>query len=264
MRTVGEMLASVAVLGGLLPGAPLAAQAVAGRVVDGAQRPVVGAPVRLLRAAPRDTGVAADTTPLASGVTAADGAFMLLTPGPGTYRARIGDAFLTPPATLASADSVDMREYRLVVPAPPSAVAIGPHEVADSSGCRGGVRCPFQVEKQAAAVPGTVIARYPNVLQGRGTAGDGRVVVQFVVDTAGRAEPQTLRVLEASDPAFVPEVQAAVARARFYPAEVAHRPVRQLVQLPFTFTLAPDAKPYVPPPLFGPPFKPLPAATGSP
>ena len=246
------------------PPRALAAQALSGQVVDAVtRRPVVAAPVRLLRAVPGDARASADTTPLASGVTAPDGVFTLAAPGPGSYRVRIGDAFFTPVATLASVDSVDMREYRLAAPTAPSVVAMSSPTAVDTAACRGAVRCGFQVEKQAATVPGTLHARYPAYLRGRPGVGDGRVTVQFVVDTSGHADMAKFRVLEASNQEFVPEVRLALARAQFYPAEVAHRHVRQLVQLPFTFALVRDSKEYTPP-LFGPPFKPLPARTGFP
>ena len=69
--------------------------------------------------------------------------------------------------------------------------------------------------------------------QGRG----GRVAVQFVIDTLGRAEMGSLRVVEASDPLFVQSVRAVLGRYRFTPGEVNGQRVRTLVQLPFDFTL---------------------------
>ena len=74
-------------------------------------------------------------------------------------------------------------------------------------------------------------------LQLREQGREGRVAIQFVIDTLGRAEMASLRVVEASEPLFVQSVRAALPRYRFSPGEVSGRRVRTLVQLPFDFTL---------------------------
>jgi protein TonB len=76
---------------------------------------------------------------------------------------------------------------------------------------------------------------FPTSLRERGTS--GRVAVQFVVDTLGRAEMNSLRVVEASDALFAQSVRAVLPRYRFSPGEVGGQKVRTLVQLPFDFTL---------------------------
>ena len=76
---------------------------------------------------------------------------------------------------------------------------------------------------------------FPAVLRERGVS--GRVSVQFVVDTLGRAEMGGLKVVEASDPLFAQAVRAVLGRYRFSPGEVSGQKVRTLVQLPFDFTL---------------------------
>jgi periplasmic protein TonB len=76
---------------------------------------------------------------------------------------------------------------------------------------------------------------YPAALRERGVA--GRVLVQFVVDTLGRAEMSGLRIVESTDPAFASSVRAVLPRYRFSPGEVGGQRVRTLVQLPFDFTL---------------------------
>ncbi|GJG85952.1 hypothetical protein tb265_11330 [Gemmatimonadetes bacterium T265] len=94
----------------------------------------------------------------------------------------------------------------------------------------------FQVEKQAAAVPGTLSASYPEALK-FGGGGDGKVTAQFVVDTTGLADMSTWKVLESTNDLFTQAAKDGVSRARFYPAEIGGKKVKQLVQLPFTFTL---------------------------
>ena len=76
---------------------------------------------------------------------------------------------------------------------------------------------------------------FPSMLRERGHS--GRVLVQFVVDTLGRAEMSGLQVVEASDPLFAESVRAVLARYRFTPGEAGGRKVRTLVALPFDFKL---------------------------
>jgi TonB family C-terminal domain len=76
---------------------------------------------------------------------------------------------------------------------------------------------------------------YPASLREAGV--QGRVVVQFVVDTLGRAELADLQVIETPHPLFVDAVRSALARYRFSVGEAGGRKVRTRVQIPFEFTL---------------------------
>lgn len=78
--------------------------------------------------------------------------------------------------------------------------------------------------------------KYPSSLRDAGI--QGRVVVQFVVDTLGRAELGDLQVVETPHALFVESVRAALARYRFSVGEAGGRKVRTRVQLPFDFVLA--------------------------
>jgi protein TonB len=80
-----------------------------------------------------------------------------------------------------------------------------------------------------------VMPVFPTSLRERGV--NGRVSVQFVVDTLGRAEMGGLRVVEATDPLFTQSVRAVLPRYRFSAGEVGGQKVRTLVQLPFDFNL---------------------------
>jgi protein TonB len=93
----------------------------------------------------------------------------------------------------------------------------------------------FQVEKQVAALPDNPRPRYPDMLRSANV--EGEVLAQFVVDTTGRAEMNTFKVLKSSHDLFTNSVKAALANMRFYPAEVGGRKVKQLVQMPFVFGL---------------------------
>ena len=52
----------------------------------------------------------------------------------------------------------------------------------------------------------------------------------------GRVEPDALKILRTDHERFAAAVRDAVKTWRFRPATIAGRPVRQLVQLSFTFT----------------------------
>ena len=93
----------------------------------------------------------------------------------------------------------------------------------------------FQVDKPAAALPGTAQPAYPAMLTASGV--EGEALVQFVVDTLGRAEAPSFTVLEASHEAFGVAVRQALPRMRFVPAEAGGRKVRMLVQQRFAFDL---------------------------
>ena len=91
------------------------------------------------------------------------------------------------------------------------------------------------VDSPPRVVGNPVPPTFPAVMRARGMG--GRVSIQFVVDTLGRAEMHGLRVVEASDSSFAQSVRAVLPRYRFTPGEVRGQKVRTLVQLPFDFTL---------------------------
>lgn len=93
----------------------------------------------------------------------------------------------------------------------------------------------FQVEKQVAQIPGSVNLRYPDMLRSANV--EGEVLAQFVVDTTGRVERGSVKILKSSHDLFTNAVQQALNTARYYPAEIGGRKVKQLVQQPFNFTL---------------------------
>ncbi|HVE78324.1 MAG TPA: TonB family protein [Gemmatimonadaceae bacterium] len=94
----------------------------------------------------------------------------------------------------------------------------------------------FQVEKVAAQAPGSVAPAYPEMLRSAGV--EGTVLAQFVVNTEGKAEPETFKVLKSDHEMFTQAVRNTLPRMKFYPAEVGGRKVKQLVQQPFVFKLA--------------------------
>jgi len=94
----------------------------------------------------------------------------------------------------------------------------------------------FQVEKPVVPAPGSTSPRYPDMLRQAGV--EGEVLAQFVVDTTGRAEPNSLKILKSSHDLFIQSVKNALPQMKFIPAEVGGRKVKQLVQQPFSFSIA--------------------------
>jgi len=100
----------------------------------------------------------------------------------------------------------------------------------------GGTFRADQVEKQVSVVPGSPPPRYPEILRSSGV--EGQVTALFVVDEMGRAEEDSVRFVRSDNPLFENAVKQALHRMRFVPAEIGGRKVRQLVLMPFVFTLA--------------------------
>ncbi len=93
----------------------------------------------------------------------------------------------------------------------------------------------FQVEKPA-AMAGAANMVYPEML--RSAQVEGTVLASFVVDTSGKADMGTFKVLRSDHELFTNAVKNALPRIRYLPAEVGGRKVKQLVQQPFQFSLA--------------------------
>lgn len=94
----------------------------------------------------------------------------------------------------------------------------------------------FQVTKQVTLGPGSPSPRYPDML--RSSNIEGNVLAQFVVDTLGRADMSEFKVLKSDHDLFTAAVKNALPMTKFTPAELNGRKVKQLVQMPFQFTLS--------------------------
>lgn len=92
-----------------------------------------------------------------------------------------------------------------------------------------------QVEKPVVMLPGSPAPTYPEALRSAGIAGS--VMVEFVVDTLGRVEAGSGRVVSADHDQFAVSAKSVLNRLRFLPAQAQGRKVRQLVRLPFRFDL---------------------------
>lgn len=93
----------------------------------------------------------------------------------------------------------------------------------------------FQVEKPVMQAPNSPTPQYPDILRSAGV--EGEALVSFVVDTTGRADISTFKVIRATHDLFATAVKNALPRMRFIPAEVGDKKVKQLVQQPFSFAI---------------------------
>jgi len=76
---------------------------------------------------------------------------------------------------------------------------------------------------------------YPPALRQAGL--QGRVTVQAVIDTLGRAEPASLKVIARPNTAFDQSARAYVLHAVFRPARVKGRAVRVLIKVPVVYRI---------------------------
>lgn len=94
-----------------------------------------------------------------------------------------------------------------------------------------------QVDKPVLLRPGSPAPTYPEYLRRAGIT--GTVTVEFVVDTLGRIDLESIRVRGSDHEQLTGSVRATLPRLRFLPAEFQGRKVPQLVQLPFRFDITP-------------------------
>jgi TonB family protein len=104
------------------------------------------------------------------------------------------------------------------VPPPPSA---------------GGTFFQFEVERVARLASGNPPPAYPAALVPTGER--GRVMVSFVIDTTGKADMSTFKVIQSTNNLFTEEVLRVLPNYNFIPASIGSRKVRMHVNLPFEF-----------------------------
>jgi len=78
---------------------------------------------------------------------------------------------------------------------------------------------------------------YPSKLRQAGVK--GRVLVQLVLDTTGRVEPTSVKILRTPNAGFDRPVRNYLLRARFTPARNHGEPVRVRLNLPIDFRIQP-------------------------
>jgi TonB family protein len=99
-----------------------------------------------------------------------------------------------------------------------------------------GVYFEYQVEKAVSPVPGNRGPRYPDILRTANV--EGSVLAQFIVDENGMADSTSFTVLRSTHDLFTNAVLSTITSFRFNPAELGGRRVKQLVQMPFQFSLS--------------------------
>lgn len=117
---------------------------------------------------------------------------------------------------------------------------VGGTGVVTSAGGGGGPDAIYEATMQDERFETAVLVseptpRYPPALESLGI--EGRVKVEFVVDTAGRVEPASVRVLESTHRAFEEAARTTVLAARFRAARLSAQPVRQLTRQGISFVL---------------------------
>ncbi|MFL5611276.1 MAG: TonB family protein [Gemmatimonadaceae bacterium] len=162
-----------------------------------------------------------------------------------THSSEPSFARLRPPAFIETRVNIDVRVPVIDISAGISKPTDFPG-VSSTGGSRGDVSSsgnvsadPLradQVEKQVALLPGNPSPKYPDILRGAGV--EGQVIAVFVVDAGGRAEADSVRFVRSDNQLFEQAVRTALRQMRFAPAEVGGRKVRQLVQMPFLFTIS--------------------------
>jgi len=76
---------------------------------------------------------------------------------------------------------------------------------------------------------------YPQLLKQAGI--QGRVILHAIVDTTGRVEPASVRIIKSPSPAFDQPTKDWVLKALFRPARLHGRGVRVFINLPVDYSL---------------------------
>jgi TonB family protein len=97
-----------------------------------------------------------------------------------------------------------------------------------------------QVDVAARADSGAIRPAYPDSLFRENVS--GQVLVEFVVDTSGAVILESISSISSTHLQFTDAVRHALRNARFSPARISGRAVRQLVQLPVKFEIPPGMK----------------------
>jgi len=78
---------------------------------------------------------------------------------------------------------------------------------------------------------------YPDLLRQAGV--EGRVMVQAVIDTMGRAEPWSVEIIQSPNPGFDQSARNYILGACFRAARVQGRAVRVLINVPIDYSIRP-------------------------
>ncbi|MBI1723115.1 MAG: TonB family protein [Gemmatimonadetes bacterium] len=206
-------------------------------------------------------GIATAVSPGVAIITATTGTGVSATSGQATILAmRAGPvprAEAAPPDSLVTIPAAPV--FRMPVEAPPVIPALerlpmNPPTVTEAPTARDTSRSPSPgppgtpgnllapaapIDAHLAEEPALLLShpqpRYPERL--RQARVEGRVVVEVVLDTLGRPDPASLRVVTSAHPLFDAEASAVVLASRYRPARMGGRPVRVRILVPVGFSL---------------------------
>jgi TonB family protein len=97
----------------------------------------------------------------------------------------------------------------------------------------GDVYAEALVDEKPSVLTGQLV--YPELLRQAGMG--GHVTVQAVIDTTGRVEPTSVRILQSSNPGFEQAARSYVLKALWRPGRSHGRAVRVLVNIPIEFRI---------------------------
>ena len=136
------------------------------------------------------------------------------------------------PLSLGTIPSIETGQTRVLPGFPASGALESVINVGDA-GVRVDPASTLVVNDEPAVLLEPPVLDYPPVMRNVGLA--GLVMLEFVVDSSGRVEPGSARVVETTHPAFTAAVLKALPDARFRPGRSGGQPVRQLVRQSFRF-----------------------------
>jgi hypothetical protein len=93
----------------------------------------------------------------------------------------------------------------------------------------------LEVDTAAARYDGSAAPPYPPTLLEQRK--EGQVVVQYVIDSTGRADLASVTIMETTHAEFATSVKVTLPHMRFRPAKIGPRRVNQLVQQLFSFKI---------------------------
>lgn len=107
---------------------------------------------------------------------------------------------------------------------------------------------PASAAAAAAVVNAAALEQPPEVIAGscqqpsyppllRSSQIEGRVILEFVVDTTGRVEPASVTTISSSHSQFERAARQALMTCRYRPATFNDQLTRVMVRLPYTFTI---------------------------
>ena len=92
-----------------------------------------------------------------------------------------------------------------------------------------------EVDTQVSALSNQPTPVYPPALRAAGI--EGRVIAQFIVDSAGDAVRESIRIVSSTNDLFSESVARAIRQMHFAPARIGTKAVSQVVQQLFVFRL---------------------------